>query len=148
MSYSADTVVILGLGLIGGSLARALRRSGFSQCFIGYGHREPSLRRGVELGVIDEFTLDLDEALDRADIMVVCTPTLVASTMLERILPALAGRTDGPVVTDAASVKGSLLQTAPLAPFYDYEDFPGPDVQTDDEFLDAARSRGTTTTPK
>jgi prephenate dehydrogenase len=112
MSYAADTVVILGLGLIGGSLARALRRSGFSRHFIGYGHREPSLRRGVELGVIDEFTLDLDEALDRADIMVVCTPTLVASTMLERILPALAGRTEGPVVTDAASVKGSLLQTA------------------------------------
>ncbi len=83
MSYPAETVVILGLGLIGGSLARALRQSGFSKRFIGYGHREPSLRRGVELGVIDDFTLDLDEAIGQADILVVCTPTLVAADMLQ-----------------------------------------------------------------
>ncbi|MEM1162412.1 MAG: GMC family oxidoreductase N-terminal domain-containing protein [Pseudomonadota bacterium] len=38
-----------------------------------------------------------------------------------------------------------LLQSQPLAPFYDYEDFPGEDVQTDDEFLDVAKKRGTTT---
>lgn len=112
MSYATDTVVIVGLGLIGGSLARALRRSGFSQRFIGYGHREPSLRRGVELGVIDEFTLDLDEAIARADIMVICTPTLTAARMLEEILPRLAGRPGGPVITDVASVKGNLRDAA------------------------------------
>jgi choline dehydrogenase len=38
-----------------------------------------------------------------------------------------------------------LLSSAPLAPYYAYEDFPGPDVQTDDEFLAAATQRGTTT---
>lgn len=112
MSYRADTIVILGLGLIGGSLARALRSSGFSRRFVGYGHRDPSLRRGVELGVIDDFTLDLDEAIEQADIMVVCTPTLIASTMLERILPAVMAREGGPVITDAASVKGNLRDTA------------------------------------
>lgn len=112
MSYRADTVVILGLGLIGGSLARALRSSGFCQRLLGYGHREPSLRRGVELGVIDDFTLDLDEAIAQADIMVLCTPTLVASTMLEKILPAVAASGNSPVITDAASVKGSLHDTA------------------------------------
>lgn len=111
-SFSADTVVIIGLGLIGGSLARALRASGFCQHFIGYGHREPSLLRGVELGVIDEFTLDLDEALERADIVVICTPTITASTILEQILPKLAALDGAPVITDAASVKGNLLATA------------------------------------
>ena len=110
MALARDNLVILGLGLIGGSLARALRASGFSQRFIGCGYREPSLRRGVEMGVIDEFTLDLDEALDRADILVICTPTLTASDVLERILPRL--RADGPVVTDVASVKGSLRDAA------------------------------------
>jgi prephenate dehydrogenase len=104
--------VILGLGLIGGSLARALRRSGFSQRFVGYGHREPSLRRGVELGVIDEFTLDLDEAISRADILVICTPTLTAAQMLEQILPRLDGHAKRPIITDVASVKGSLRDTA------------------------------------
>jgi prephenate dehydrogenase len=112
VTYATGNIVIVGLGLIGGSLARALRRSGYCERFIGYGHREPSLQRGVELGVIDEFTLDLDEAIERADILVVCTPTLTASEMLAQILPRLAGRTGGPVVTDVASVKGNLRDAA------------------------------------
>jgi prephenate dehydrogenase len=112
MTYPAENVVILGLGLIGGSLARALRKSGFSKRFIGYGHRQPSLERGVALGVIDEFTLDLDDAIDRADILVIATPTLVASEMLLKILPRLEGRANTPVITDVASVKGSLQRTA------------------------------------
>ena len=107
-----DSVAILGLGLIGGSLARALRASGFASKIIGYGHREPSLRRGLELGVIDEFTLQLGEVIDRADILVICTPTLVAEQVLEDILPRLNGLSDGPVITDAASVKGNLLRAA------------------------------------
>jgi prephenate dehydrogenase len=112
VTYATGNLVIVGLGLIGGSLAGALRISGFSQRFIGYGHREPSLQRGVELGVIDEFTLDLDEAVERADILVICTPTLTAAQMLEHILPRLSGRSGGPVVTDVASVKGSLRDAA------------------------------------
>jgi prephenate dehydrogenase len=112
VTYPADTVVILGLGLIGGSLASALRDNGFSERFLGWGHREPSLRRGVELGIIDDFTLDLDEAIDRADILVVCTPTLIAADMLGQILPKLAQRASSPVITDVASVKGNLRDAA------------------------------------
>ena len=63
-------------------------------------------------GVIDEFTLDLDEAIERADILVIATPTLVASDMLSEILPRLEGRANTPVITDVASVKGSLQRTA------------------------------------
>lgn len=109
---TVNTVAILGLGLIGGSLARAVRESGFASRVIGYGHREPSLRRGLELGVIDDFTLDLDEVIERADILVICTPTLVAADVLRQILPKVAGRADAPVITDAASVKGNLLEAA------------------------------------
>ena len=112
MSYRADTVVVLGLGLIGGSLARALREAGFCRRIVGYGHREPSLQRGLELGVVDDYTLDLDEAIAAADILVLCTPTLVAAATLEQILLRLEGRADGPVITDAASVKGNLLSAA------------------------------------
>ena len=110
MSYRADTVVILGLGLIGGSLARSLRQSGFSKRFIGYGHREPSLRRGVELGVIDDFTLDLDEAIRLADILVICTPTLIAADTLREILSRQSE--GGAIITDVASVKGNLRDAA------------------------------------
>lgn len=112
MKYSTDTVVILGLGLIGGSLARALRKSGFSKRFVAYGHREPSLRRGIELGVIDDYTLDLDEAIDQADVLVLCAPTLIAADMLRDILPRMAGRQSTPVITDVASVKGNLRDAA------------------------------------
>lgn len=112
MAYSANTVAILGLGLIGGSLARALRQSGFSQRFMAYGPREPSLRRGVELGVVDSYTLDIEEVLEQADIIVVCTPTLVAADMLRQLLPRLGKAGSGPVVTDAASVKGNLRDVA------------------------------------
>jgi prephenate dehydrogenase len=112
MAYSANTVAILGLGLIGGSLARALRQSGFSQRFMAYGPREPSLRRGVELGVVDSYTLDIEEVLEQADIIVVCTPTLVAADMLRQLLPHLGKAGSGPVVTDAASVKGNLRDVA------------------------------------
>lgn len=112
MSYAADKLVILGLGLIGGSLARALRASGFSRRFIGYGHRAPSLERGVELGIIDEYTLDLAGAIEGADIIVICTPTLTAGRMLEELLPRLPAGGEGPVITDVASVKGSLRDVA------------------------------------
>ncbi len=109
---TVENVVILGLGLIGGSLARALRKSGFAKTLIAYGHRKPSLKRGLELGVIDEYTLDLDEAIARADILVIATPTLVASKMLEQILPRIKGGQHSPIITDVASVKGSLRNTA------------------------------------
>ncbi|MEH6609382.1 MAG: prephenate dehydrogenase/arogenate dehydrogenase family protein [Halioglobus sp.] len=108
MSYKQNTVVILGLGLIGGSLARSLRATSFCQRIVGWGHREPSLARGVELGVIDSYTLNLEEAVAQADILVVATPTLIAADMLQKVLPLLPEDGSGPVVTDVASVKGSL----------------------------------------
>jgi prephenate dehydrogenase len=115
VSSSINNVVILGLGLIGGSLARSLRETGFANHFIGCGHREPSLKRGLELGVIDEFTLDIDEAFERADIMVICAPTLKAGDILQQILPRM-GEEGAPIVTDVASVKGNLLEIAQNAP--------------------------------
>ncbi len=110
--HTVESVAIVGLGLIGGSLARALRKNGFARRFIGYGHRKPSLERGVELGVIDCYTLDLDELIAQADVIVIATPTLVASEMLKEILPRLSRQSRTPIITDVASVKGSLLDTA------------------------------------
>lgn len=115
MKPQVDTVAIIGLGLIGGSLARALRDSGFARKLIAYGHREPSLRRGLALGVIDEYSLDIDAVVRRSDVLVICTPTLVAADILRDILPRLAELDRAPVVTDAASVKGSLLAAAESA---------------------------------
>jgi len=57
----------------------------------------------------------------------------------------LAEASDRRVLLAAMKLARKLLASEPLQPFYDYEAFPGPDVQSDDELLDAARQRGTTT---
>lgn len=102
-------LVILGLGLIGGSLAKALKARGAVAEVVGFGHREASLQKGVELGVIDSYSLDLAAAVAGADVVVIATPTLVAETMLERLAPLVGPDT---VITDVASVKGNLERAA------------------------------------
>src|SRR5258708_6911860 len=57
----------------------------------------------------------------------------------------LTEATDRRVLVAAMRLARNILKSQPLAPYYDYEDFPGPDVQTDDELLAAAKERGTTT---
>ena len=110
MSRTHDRIVILGLGLIGGSLARSLRSTGFCREITGWGHRDASLRRGVELGIIDNYSLDLEEAIADADVIVVATPTLVAADMLRQLLPLLPRDGSGPVVTDVASERATWQQ--------------------------------------
>ena len=109
MSPRVEKVLVIGLGLIGGSLARSLKASGFAAHVSGYGYRDVSLKKGLQLGVIDSYSLDLEEALAGADIVVIGTPTLTANEMLRQILPMVNSDT---VITDVASVKGSLLKTA------------------------------------
>lgn len=104
-----DRLVIVGLGLIGGSLARALKKQGAVGEVIGTGRREASLIRGQELGVIDRWTLDLGEAVKDADMVVIAAPTLAAEKVLESLKPYMR---PGLIVTDVASVKGSLVAAA------------------------------------
>ena len=104
-----DRLVIVGLGLIGGSLARALKERNAVGEVIGTGRREASLIRGQELGVIDRWTLDLGEAVKDADVVVIAAPTLAAEKVLESLKPHM--RSDL-IVTDVASVKGSLVTAA------------------------------------
>ncbi len=102
-------LVILGLGLIGGSLAKSLKQHGAVTEVVGWGHRAASLEAGIKLVVIDRYELDLGRAVQGADIVVIATPTLVAETMLERLAPLVGPST---LITDVASVKGNLLRAA------------------------------------
>ncbi len=104
-----NKLAIVGLGLIGGSLARALKKQGKVGEVIGTGRREASLIRGQALGVIDRWTLDLGEAVAEADVVVIATPTLVAEKVMADLKPYMR---PGLVVTDVASVKGSLVAAA------------------------------------
>jgi cyclohexadieny/prephenate dehydrogenase len=109
LTQSVDKILIMGLGLIGGSLARSLKQSGFCGHVSGWGYRDVSLKKGIARGVIDSYQLDLDEALEGVDIVVIGTPTLTANAVMRDILPRVGPNT---IITDVASVKGSLVETA------------------------------------
>lgn len=108
-TYSYKTLAILGLGLMGGSLAAGLRQAGQVERVVAWGRREQSLQKGLELGYIDSYTLDLAAAVAEADMVVIATPTVVAEEMLVQLQGMI---TPGKVFTDVASVKGNLLRRA------------------------------------
>ncbi|SAL54263.1 prephenate dehydrogenase [Caballeronia peredens] len=114
-AFSFNKLVIFGVGLIGGSLARALReRAGLAGRIVGVGRSAASVERALELGVIDEAAaLDDDTALARAlegaDIVLLAAPVAQSGPLLARIAPFLGERT---VVTDAGSTKSDVVAAA------------------------------------
>ncbi len=104
-----NRLAIIGVGLIGGSLARALRRAGACHHISGYGHDESSLKRAVELGVIDDYSTDITRVVSDADMVVLATPLATMEPLLRRMMPALQPHT---IITDVGSAKGSVVQAA------------------------------------
>jgi prephenate dehydrogenase len=95
-------MAVIGVGLIGGSLARVLREKGAVSEVVGIGRGEANLKRGVELGVLDSYSLDLKEGVRGADLVFVATPVCSIPAVVGEIAPYLS---PGCVVTDGGSVK-------------------------------------------
>ncbi len=102
-------LAVLGVGLIGGSLARALRRAGACGHIVGCGRRREHLQRAVALGVIDEGVEDPARAVQGADMVVLAVPLGAMAGILARIAPQLAADA---VVTDAGSAKVAVIEAA------------------------------------
>ena len=102
-------LAIIGVGLIGGSLARALRAAGEVEEIIGYGRNKAQLARAVELGIIDRFSTSAAEAVNGADGVVIGTPVGAVESILEEIRLHLG---DDAVITDVGSTKGSVAEAA------------------------------------
>nr|WP_235035014.1 prephenate dehydrogenase/arogenate dehydrogenase family protein [Zhongshania aliphaticivorans] len=107
--FLINKLTIIGLGLMGGSLAKALKAQGAVGEVVATGRRAESLERGLQLGVIDSYTLDMAEAVAGADVVVIATPTLVAEKVMAELAPLM---TPDMVVTDVASVKGNIQRAA------------------------------------
>jgi prephenate dehydrogenase len=98
---------VIGVGLIGGSLARALRAAGVCDEVIGCGRGEANLKRAQDLGVIDRYERDPGRAVEGADMVVLCVPLGAMYGILTRIAGHLSADA---VVTDAGSVKGCVVE--------------------------------------
>jgi prephenate dehydrogenase len=107
-----NRLALIGVGLIGGSLARALRDAGHVREVIGYGRGLANLQRAVELGVADRVETSLSAAVRDADMVVLATPVGSMAEILGAIAPYLA---KGAVVTDVGSVKGTIAAAARTA---------------------------------
>jgi prephenate dehydrogenase len=107
-------MAVIGVGLIGGSLARALREKGAVGEVVGIGRGEANLRRGVELGVLDRYSLDAREGVQGADLVFIATPVCSIPGVVAEIAPFLA---PGAIVTDGGSVKEYVVEACePLMP--------------------------------
>jgi prephenate dehydrogenase len=104
-----SALTIVGVGLIGGSLARALKRAGAVGTITGAGRSVEHLERAKALGVIDRVEPDVARAAAGAEVVVLCAPLLAMEDLLRTIAPALD---PGTVVTDAGSAKGSVVEAA------------------------------------
>lgn len=100
-------VLIVGLGLIGGSVARGLRSRGLCKAIDACGRDPRPLQLAAEEGVIDAWSTDLSELVPQADLILIAVPTLSVRRILSLIAPNLSAHT---IVTDAASVKGSVIE--------------------------------------
>ena len=107
MAQLFDNVLIIGTGLIGGSLAKAMRQRGLSGRVTGYGRRRDTLQQGIEAGVIDDVADNLVDAIAASDLIVLGVPTLSVKDYLELIAEH---RKPDCVVTDVASVKGEIAR--------------------------------------
>lgn len=107
-------LTIVGVGLIGGSLALALKEAEAVGEVIGVGRGRANLETALELGVVDEFTQELQEGVKDADVVFLATPVLALPRIAEEVLPFMKA---GAILTDGGSVKGSVVRDIePLLP--------------------------------
>lgn len=100
---------IIGVGLIGGSLARAVRQAGAVERIVGCSRDAAHLEKARELGVVDEITTDPVQAVQDADVVVLGMPVGAMERVLEQIAPHLA---PGCALTDVGSTKASVVAAA------------------------------------
>ena len=105
-------ITIIGVGLIGGSFALALKKARVVEQVMGVGRSAEVLARAAELGIVDCITRSMEEAVDGADLVLIATPVAQTGAILGALAPFLQPHT---IVTDAGSTKGDVVAAARLA---------------------------------
>lgn len=102
-----QSMTIVGVGLLGGSLAKACRKLGIVETIAGCGRNRDNLENAKTRGVIDSWDTDIKKAVTGSDLIVLCCPVGAIATRVREMLPALK---PGAIITDVGSVKGPLVR--------------------------------------
>lgn len=105
--YQNKVVAIIGIGLIGGSLALALKAKGFASKVIGVEANEEHQKQALALKLVDEI-LPLEEAIKKSEVIIIAVPVNAADGLIEQILEQV----DQQVVIDVGSTKSSICNAA------------------------------------
>jgi prephenate dehydrogenase len=112
VATALNRVVVIGVGLIGGSFALALKQRGAVGEVVGVGRSAAVLARAAALGIIDHGAASLEAAVAGADLILIATPVAQTAAILTALAPLLR---PGMVVTDAGSTKCDVVAAARIA---------------------------------
>lgn len=108
------TVTVIGLGLIGSSLTRAIAARGLAEAVIGYDGAEAVRAKAEEIGIGAEIAPNLAAAVRGADLVIMAVPVGAMAGLAGEVLPLMK---DGATLSDVGSVKGSIIEAVkPLLP--------------------------------
>ena len=137
------TVTIVGVGLIGGSFALALKEKGFAKNIIGVFNRKETEEKALRLGIVDE-SLPLEDAVKKADLIYVAIPVDITIPTIQKIMNLV---TEKQIIVDAGSTKYTLckaISNYPMRkrfvathPMWGTE-YSGPEAATKDSFAGRA----------
>jgi len=105
-NFYIDKLAVVGVGLIGGSLALGLKAAGAVGQVVGIGRGQANLDRAIELRVVDQVTQDLAAGVADADVVFLATPVLSLGPVARQAMPHLK---PGAIITDGGSVKQAVI---------------------------------------
>jgi prephenate dehydrogenase len=101
-----NKITIIGVGLIGGSLALALKERNLAKVVFGYGRDQSRLEEAQKSNIIDAFSTNIKEAIDEANIIVIATPVGTFKDILHQIEPLISSNV---IITDVGSTKSDIV---------------------------------------
>ena len=104
-----NKITIVGVGLIGGSLAKALKEKNLAKTVFGYGRDRSRLEEAKKHNIIDDYSTQIEEAVNHADIIVIATPVGTFRIIFSEVKPLIV---DNVIISDVGSTKTNIVDIA------------------------------------
>ena len=104
-----NKITIIGIGLIGGSLAKALKEKNLAKTVFGYGRDRSRLEEAKKSNIIDDYSTQIEEAVNHADIIVIATPVGTFRNIFSEVKPLIV---DDVIISDVGSTKTNIVDIA------------------------------------